>query len=336
MLNLKSPRWTELTTAFGTGEGIPALLSRLAYGDESALWEVMDLVVHQGTRFEAAPAVAEFLADLCFSTPSLYSKIAACLPIISLGHPESSFPDFFDEVARNAIPAHSRHAAVSEDVAAECFEIGKRFAQRSTLLLKSEEDLVRAAATYACFWFLGMDSQFQIAVKSALPPSGPLEMQLGSLISLALGGRCDSLKRDIPEGTPIAAVAGALDLMGGWSTDCVSRAIPTILECHPIPWFDGYLDLPILWVSHKNGGLPQCAEILLGLVSPDPYRTQSILRGLNRILHSTDESEHVRGELARLASRFDFGPFKYAELDELLRGAESRGAAGPAPPPASE
>jgi len=319
--SLNNRNWATLSTAFGTGEVIPPLLESIEKGDTEALWNLMDLVVHQGTRFDSSVLVQARLAELALSSRDLYPSLAPCVATIALGTPEGSFPNFFQEVRHGKLPTHAKNSAASGWVARECFIAGIAFSESSMSQLSSSSAEICASAIYATFWFEGYKEDFVSRLSRVSAPEKAHALALSRMIGVALGGVVPSINYVAASGFE-ATVAAALGLSGIWSPDALSAASDEIDAVHSSPWFDGCLELPMLWVANERNALPEGANALLDIIGFDSYRVQSVLRGLCMALRAPGSSALLQGQVASMLAQRNFGEWSYAELDELLAGAQ--------------
>jgi hypothetical protein len=113
MLSLDSPRWSELTHAYGSAEDIPPLLAQLknlpeSKGDEEPWFDLWSALAHQGdvysASFAAVPFVIEALASHPAKASNVYFQFPAWVEICrqknSIEIPEDLATAYFSSLAR--------------------------------------------------------------------------------------------------------------------------------------------------------------------------------------------------------------------------------------------
>lgn len=113
MLPLDSPRWSELTHAYGTAEDLPELLRQMkdlprSHGEEEPWFSLWSSLAHQGdvysASFAAVPHVIEALARDPLNADSTYFQFPAWVEICrakqNVTIPADLRDDYFTALAR--------------------------------------------------------------------------------------------------------------------------------------------------------------------------------------------------------------------------------------------
>ena len=95
VIDLKSPRWSELHHAYGAADDVPDMLEQLGGGNlEDVMGDLYSTICHQGTVYTASYAAVPHLAKIAGATqdPDQRAEILTLLGSIVAGADASQIP----------------------------------------------------------------------------------------------------------------------------------------------------------------------------------------------------------------------------------------------------
>jgi hypothetical protein len=106
VIPLDSPRWSELSHAYGDGSDLPEILGRLSDGDVEAMDDLFGSICHQGTTYTASYAAVPHLADIAGRTrdAGLRAQILVLIGSIAADTERPPIPDDVRVAYEAALP----------------------------------------------------------------------------------------------------------------------------------------------------------------------------------------------------------------------------------------
>ncbi|MBD8528280.1 hypothetical protein [Pseudomarimonas arenosa] len=281
------------------------LVRILQNGPQELVWEMVESVVHQGTRLAGAASVASAIVDAIRLEPVRVVLLARPLMQLCQGDPWAKFPVLLSD----------EHLAWSEceSESGACQAVARAAANLCGELLQDGDWRVRHASRCVAFW-----ERPHLACTANKRQAHQRIEELGIALSWLFSGAhknvcapvacCDSLMSGLTSSSVISkaetelAVLSAIEL--GSNNDLI--------------WFDGDL-LPALLFAAKvlRDDLIGTLSAIIESVQSNPFQLQSVLANTLRLVRSMDWSDHERKYFGSLQTSLGTEGWTYPELVTL-------------------